>query len=156
MATYEKWVIFSFSFCPQPPHTVGEQKPSTAYSPMSPACSLPVRFDSPTMHNCITHHHTSLFNTSHPSHHRVWLKISSADGGRDHLMVISVQDCAHILFVLGNSCIVLKCRKVCERGCVVYVCGWVWAFMCVCRSVRIRDKGLCKWEEVNVLPACWT
>lgn len=72
-------------------HTVDEQKPSAAYSTMSPVSSLPVRFDSPTMHNCITHHHTSLFNTalSPFSRCKVWLKISSADGGRDCVVVIS-------------------------------------------------------------------
>lgn len=117
---------------------VDEQKPSTAYSSMSPACSLQVRFDSPTMHNSITHHHTSLFNTSLPTfsppHHKVWLKISSADGGRDCLVVISAGSytylflfyffCPFVILILFSS---VGWRV---RG-NVSVCGWVWAFMCV-------------------------
>lgn len=116
-------------------HTLDEQTPSTAYPSMSPVSSLPVRFDSPTMHNCITHHHTSLFITSvspfKSSHHKVWLKIISADGGRGlfggHFCRI-----AHVFFSRCYSFIVLKCRKACEKGCVVYSMCLSWSiYMCV-------------------------
>lgn len=155
------YVILPLRSCPQPLHTMDEQKPSTAYSSMSPACSLPARFDSPTVHNCITHHHTSLFNTSlspfSPSHCKAWLEISSADGGRDCLLVISAGLCT-CFFLLCYSRVVLKCRKVCARGDVsCAVCGWVWAFMCVCRSVWETKVCVSVWEEGNVSPVrCWT
>lgn len=112
--------------------TVDEQTPRAAYSSMSPACSLPVWFDSPTMHNCITHHHTSLFNASlsptfSSSHHKVWLKISSADGGWDCLVVISAG--LHTLFFSRLAILALfSSVGRCVRGdvsctaCVLSVC----------------------------------
>lgn len=135
---------------------VDEQKPSTAYSSMSPACSLQVRFDSPTMHNSITHHHTSLFNTSLPTfsppHHKVWLKISSADGGRDCLVVISAGSYTCFCFIFSALCysyIVLKCRTVCEGECVGM---WLSLSIYVCRSVWETKLCVSVWEEGNVLP----
>lgn len=109
----------------QPLHAVADCKASAAYSSTSPACSLPARFDSPTMNNCITHHRTSPFNnaaltphsssTSRTSQYDVKFALLTSMGGgyRGTVGWSFLHDCTHIeahLVAQGNSGIVLWCR----------------------------------------------
>lgn len=70
-----------------------------------------------------------LIHLSHTSYHRVRLEMSSADGGLDHLMVISAA--LHVFIWYGKFFFffVLECRKACERGCVVYS---MWLILNIC------------------------
>lgn len=116
----------------------------SAYSCVSPLSSLPARFDSLTMHNCITHHHTSLFSTSlsppsHPCTTKYDKKNISADGGRDCLAVSSAGP--HTFFFFScYSCILFSSVGRCVVLCTVCIC--VCLSIHVCRSV---------WEEENVM-----